>query len=337
MSNDTPTPGSHDRTEPNESTPSTAQPAESETTAAAPSESSVDAASPTTEQPAYPVTPEAPDATTEPEPLREPEPHAAEPAAPTTESATTTAPAAPPAYPTSDTAATARDTETPDDTAATRVNDAPTTAPPAHAPADGTTTTAAAAPTPTVVYVDPPARPKKRGTRGVGLAVVLLATGIFTILYALATILLALALRPDGLNGFVEYLASAPFVVPVLVFAGAHLLLVLIANRAGWWMHVLGGFLVAVLVWVAFIGAAVITAGAAGASAAEQQAVILQQVVNPLGILAAVLAREIPIWVGGIVARRGRTQTAKNAEAQEAYERDLAAHRASVAPQAPTR
>ncbi|RZS56455.1 hypothetical protein EV141_1919 [Microcella putealis] len=307
MSNDTPTTGSHDRTEPNEPTTPSAQPAESETTAAAPSESRVDAASPTTEQPAHPVTPEAPAATTEPEPLREPEPHAAEPALPA------------------------------NDTTATRVDDAPQAASEAHTPTGDTTTTAAAAPAPTVVYVDPPARPKKRGTRGVGLAVVLLATGVFTILYALATILLALALRPHGLNGFVEYLASAPFVVPVLVFAGAHLLLVLIANRAGWWMHVLGGFLVAVLVWVAFIGAAVITAGAAGASAAEQQAVILQQVVNPLGILAAVLAREIPIWVGGIVARRGRTQTAKNAEAQDAYERDLAAHRASVAPQAPTR
>ncbi|MFN3707723.1 hypothetical protein [Microcella sp.] len=188
---------------------------------------------------------------------------------------------------------------------------------------------------PQVVYVDAPQRPKKRGTRGVGVAVVLLSTGVFTLLYALATVALALALRPEGLNGFGSYLASAPFFVPVLVFAGAHLLLVIVANRAGWWMHVLGGFLVAVLVWVAFLGAALIAAGALGATAAQQQAVVLQQLVNPLGIIAAVLAREIPIWVGGIVARRGRTQTARNAEAQAAYERDLAAHRASVQPAAP--
>lgn len=163
----------------------------------------------------------------------------------------------------------------------------------------------------------------------------LLSTAIFAALYALATIALALALRPDGLNGFGSYLASAPFFVPVLVFAGAHLLLVIVANRAGWWIHVLGGFLVAVLVWVAFLGAALIAAGAVGAPEAQQQSVILQQLVNPLGIIAAVLAREIPIWVGGIVARRGRTQTARNAEAQAAYERDLAAHRASVQPAAP--
>ena len=210
-------------------------------------------------------------------------------------------------------------------------NPAPAAADPDPATEPAADTTAA----PQVVYVDAPQRPKMRGTRGVGLAVVLLSTGVFAVLYALATIALALALRPEGLNGFASYLASAPFFVPVLVFAGAHLLLVIVANRAGWWIHVLGGFLVAVIVWVSFLGAALIAAGAIGATEAQQQSVILQQLVNPLGIIAAVLAREIPIWVGGIVARRGRTQTARNAEAQAAYERDLAAHRASVQPAAP--
>lgn len=347
MSNDTPTTGSNDRTEPEAS--STTPDATSD--AAAP-QSTTDA------EPPRAFTPEAPATPAEPEPLREPEPA---PAPAASESAAESA-WAPSSEPTTDTrpeqantadastdtppaAASASDAHNADDHAST--SDTPTSAAPAaaEAPAAATAPTTDAAseltpattPAPTVVYVDPPARPKKRGTRGVGIAVVLLATGIFTVLYALATIILALALRPDGLNGFVEYLASAPFLVPVAVFAGAHLLLVLIANRAGWWMHVLGGFLVAVLVWVAFLGAAIIAAGALGAPAGQQQALLLQQVVNPLGILATVLAREIPIWVGGIVARRGRTQAAKNAEAQEAYERDLAAHRASVAPQAPTR
>lgn len=314
MSNDTPTTGSNDRTEPEAS--STTPDATNDAAAPQPS---------TDAQPPHALTPEAPATSTEPEPLREPEatpaPTASEPAA---ESAW-----APSSEPTTDT--TPEQAHTADASTDTPAAAAAPTADATAEPAPATT------PGPTVVYVDPPARPKKRGTRGVGIAVVLLATGIFTILYALATIILALALRPDGLNGFVEYLASAPFLVPVAVFAGAHLLLVLIANRAGWWMHVLGGFLVAVLVWVAFLGAAIIAAGALGAPAGQQQALLLQQVVNPLGILAAVLAREIPIWVGGIVARRGRTQAAKNAEAQEAYERDLAAHRASVAPQAPTR
>lgn len=203
---------------------------------------------------------------------------------------------------------------------------------PPVAPAEPEPAPAPPAPAPTVVYVDPPARPKKRGTFGTGIAVVLLSTGIFTLLYAAATAALAVALRPERLTGFAEYLVSAPFLVPVAVFTGAHLILVLVANRAGWWMHVLGGFIVAVLVWVAFIGAALIAAGVVGGPEAQQQIVILQQTVNPLGIIAAVLAREIPIWVGGLVARRGRAQAARNAEAQAAYERDLAAHRETVAP-----
>lgn len=292
-----------------------------DSTAPRPDDDSVPA-EPTGAEPLAP-TPEAP---TQPE-LVEPAPeqaNAAEPVADDTEADNTAEPAA------------------------TTVTSAP---PPAHGyPAEPETAPAGSAPAadsaaqptaadttaaPQVVYVDAPQRPKKRGTRGVGLVVVLLSTAIFAALYALATIALALALRPDGLNGFGGYLASAPFFVPVLVFAGAHLLLVLVANRAGWWMHVLGGFLVAVLVWLAFLGAALIAAGAVGATAAQQQAVVLQQLVNPLGIIAAVLAREIPIWVGGIVSRRGRTQTARNAEAQAAYERDLAAHRASVRPTAP--
>jgi hypothetical protein len=203
---------------------------------------------------------------------------------------------------------------------------------------EATTTTSAAAATaapPEVVYVDAPQRPHMRGTRGVGVVVVLLSTSVFAVLYALATVVLALALRADGLSGFGGYLVSAPFLVPVLVFAGAHLLLVLAANRSGWWIHVLGGFVVGVLVWVAFLGAAVVAAGAVGATAAQQQAVVLQQLGNPLGIIAAVLAREIPIWVGGIVSRRGRAQSTRNAEAQAAYESELAEHRASVRPEAP--
>ncbi|BAU31353.1 hypothetical protein [Microcella alkaliphila] len=283
-------------------------------------------------------TPEAP---AEPE-LVEPAPAEPAPAVPETAAEPEPAPVAEPApqpttqLPTAPPTAHGQQPEPAVDPApaaetAPAANPAPAAADPDPATEPAADTTAA----PQVVYVDAPQRPKKRGTRGVGLAVVLLSTGVFAVLYALATIALALALRPDGLNGFASYLASAPFFVPVLVFAGAHLLLVLVANRAGWWMHVLGGFLVAVLVWVSFLGAALIAAGAIGATEAQQQSVILQQLVNPLGIIAAVLAREIPIWVGGIVARRGRTQTARNAEALAAYERDLAAHRASVQPAAP--
>ena len=128
--------------------------------------------------------------------------------------------------------------------------------------------------------------------------------------------------------------AAPIFWIPVTVFALSYLLLVVIVNRAGWWAHVLGGFLVAVLVYVSFIGAALIMVGAVGGSASVVGAVVLSQLSNPLGFVAAVAAREVPIWVGGLVAKRGRTVTSRNAEARAAYQRDLEAHRASVGGQA---
>ena len=59
-------------------------------------------------------------------------------------------------------------------------------------------------------------------------------------------------------------------------------------------------------------------------------AVVLQQLTNPLGFAAAIAAREVPIWVGGLVAKRGRTARARNAAARTAYEQELAEHRATI-------
>jgi hypothetical protein len=134
-----------------------------------------------------------------------------------------------------------------------------------------------------------------------------------------------------GVAGAISTLGTVTFYVPVIVFFLAYLLLVVIVNRAGWWAHVLGGFAVAVVVWVGFVGSAIIAAGAFGAPASDVAAVVMQQLINPLGFGAAIAAREVPIWVGGIVARRGRTARARNVEARAAYERELAEHRATVA------
>jgi hypothetical protein len=190
-----------------------------------------------------------------------------------------------------------------------------------------------AASEPKIVYVSAPTPPRAQGARGTGAAVVLLSTVIFAALYAAIIVLLALTLRADGLNGITDYLATSPYWLPVVVFGFAHLLLVVLVNRGGWWAHVLGGFLVAVVVWLGFIGAALIASGTIGGTSADQQAVFLQQLVNPLGVVAAILAREIPIWVGGIIARRGRTVAKRNAQARETYEKDLAEHRASTTAQ----
>lgn len=183
---------------------------------------------------------------------------------------------------------------------------------------------------PTVVFVQAPQPPRKRGARGVGALVALLGAGLFAAAYALLVILIALVGSRAGLAPALQFLSSVTFWVPVIVFFLSYLLLIVVVNRAGWWAHVLGGFIVALIVWVGFVGSAIIAAGALGGTAAAVGAVVLQQLTNPLGFAAAIAAREVPIWVGGLVAKRGRTARARNAAARTAYEQELAEHRATI-------
>lgn len=184
--------------------------------------------------------------------------------------------------------------------------------------------------TPTVVFVAAPTPPRTRGARGVGVLVAVLGAGLYTAVYAGLVLLLALLTAPAGTLGALRYMATPTFWIPVIVFALAYVLLVVVVNRAGWWAHVLGGFLVAVIVWVGFVGAAIIAVGALGAPAEVVGVVVAEQLTNPLGFGAAIAAREVPIWVGWIVARRGRTARARNQAARAAYEQELAEHRSTV-------
>lgn len=189
---------------------------------------------------------------------------------------------------------------------------------------------AAPAAKPTVVFVQAPTPPKTRGARGVGALVALLGAGIFVAAYALLVLLIALIGSPSGFAAAGRFLSSVTFYVPVIVFFLAYLLLIVVVNRAGWWAHVLGGFVVAVITWVGFVGAAIIAAGAFGGSGTEVGSIVLQQLTNPLGFAAAIAAREVPIWVGGLVSKRGRSARVRNAEARAAYEQELAEHRSTI-------
>lgn len=200
--------------------------------------------------------------------------------------------------------------------------------------ADTTTTSAATQPAepaqPKVVFVQAPQPPRMRGARGVGALVALLGAVLFAAAYALLILVIGLIEPRFGADGAIQSLSTVTFYVPVIVFFLAYLLLVVIVNRGGWWAHVLGGFIVAAVVWVGFVGAAIIAAGVFGGSASDVGAVVAQQLTNPLGFAAAIAAREVPIWVGGLVSRRGRSARVRNAEARTAYEQELADHRATL-------
>ncbi|MDJ0325042.1 hypothetical protein QMG61_14850 [Cryobacterium sp. PH31-AA6] len=184
-------------------------------------------------------------------------------------------------------------------------------------------TTAAQSP----VFIQAPTQPKYKGNRGAGILIALFATVVFAALYAL----IALALSGIGSGSFTDttakftnFIVLPIFYVPAIFFFLAFALLIAVVNRGGWWAYVLFGFLVAVVVYISYIGAALLSVQAWNFTPDEALRFISQQWLNPGAIAAAVVAREVPIWTGAWIARRGRSVTARNAAAKAEYDRVLA-------------
>ncbi|MBX0301785.1 hypothetical protein K2F54_17615 [Cryobacterium sp. 1639] len=180
---------------------------------------------------------------------------------------------------------------------------------------------------PTPIYVTAPTAPKKLGNRAVGILIGLIATAVFAGIYALVAFFISAAGAAnigDATARFTDFLVLPVFYVPVIFFFLAFALLVAVLNRAGWWAYVLGGFLVAIVVYFSYIGGALLAVQAWTLTASEASRFISTQWLNPGAIAAAIMAREVPIWFGAWIARRGRSVTAKNAAAREEYERQLA-------------
>jgi hypothetical protein len=180
-----------------------------------------------------------------------------------------------------------------------------------------------AAPSPHVVYVEAPQPPRKRGNRGVGTIMAIIAAVIFAVVYAVISLIVQLA---NFGSAELDFLTSIDFWIPVIVFAVGFIILVLIVNRAGWVAHVIGSLFVGVFVYFATAAvtllshASVIPANRVGA---DFHLLLL----NPTVIVAALLAREVSLWVGFAIAARGRRVKARNVEARESYDREFAEKR----------
>ncbi|MDJ0337769.1 hypothetical protein [Cryobacterium sp. PH31-O1] len=181
------------------------------------------------------------------------------------------------------------------------------------------------------IYVQAPTKPKDRSNRGGGILIALLATVVFAVLYAVAAFIIigvTSTTVADTVNGFTEFAALPVFYIPVIFFFLAYSALIALVNRGGWWAYVLFGFLVAVVVYLSYIGAAmlglVLDGRSDGLSPGELSRIVSTLWLNPGAIAAGLIAREVPIWAGAWIARRGRRVTAKNLEARTEYERLLA-------------
>ena len=180
---------------------------------------------------------------------------------------------------------------------------------------------------PSPVYVTAPTPPKILGNRAAGILIGLIATAVFAGVYALIAFFISAAgaaTVADATARFTDFLVLPVFYVPVIFFFLAFALLVAVLNRAGWWAYVLGGFLVAVVVYFSYIGGALLAVQAWNLTADEAARFVSTQWLNPGAIAAAIVAREVPIWFGAWISRRGRSVTSKNIAAKAEYERQLA-------------
>jgi len=202
-----------------------------------------------------------------------------------------------------------------------RLIDAPAAAAPAYV--------APAAQSP--IYVQAPSKPRVRSNRGGGILIALLATVVFALLYAAAAFVIIGVTSTSvaaTVAGFTTFGALPVFYIPILFFFLAYVGLIALVNRGGWWAYVLFGFIVAVVVYFSYIGGALLglvfdgTAETVGA--ADVSRFVASLWLNPGAIAAGLIAREVPIWAGAWIARRGRRVTARNLEARTEYERLLA-------------
>ena len=185
------------------------------------------------------------------------------------------------------------------------------TASPASAPSAG----------PQVVYVQAPPAPRKLGNRGFGVLVALLSSVLFALLLGLSTAALEIFINGQARFGF---FARVEFYIPVLFFLIAFVILVVVANRANWWAYILGSIFVAVVVYFGSIGLILLSTGVILNTPGEAAARFSALLVNPIIIIATILAREVSLWLGSAISRRGRKLKVRNAEARTAYERELA-------------
>lgn len=182
------------------------------------------------------------------------------------------------------------------------------------------------APAQRVIYVQTPAAPSKKGNRGVGAAIAVASGVIFTAALALVTAIVGLATTRSFSFAF---LGDVRFYIPVLFFVIAFVILVLLANRANWWAYILGSVIVAIVVYFGTIGLGLLSTGIITNTPEEAGARYAAELTNPFVVISALIAREVSLWTGSLIARRGRSVKLRNAEAREAWEREVAEKRAA--------
>ena len=224
-----------------------------------------------------------------------------------------------------------------DEVAPAAVATEPTPAAPDSVPAAAETepaiaeTPAAAADTPAqpagqqVVYVEAPKPFVPKGNRVFGVLIALLATVIFVVLYAVAEIVAELINHVSPID--VGFLSTLDFYAPVVMFAIGFVLLVLVVNRAGWAAYVIGSIIVGLIVFFGGTGLTLLLHISQIPSNQVPQAWD-RELFSAGIVVAALLGREVCLWLGFAIAARGRKVKERNADARVLYDQEIASKRA---------
>ncbi len=179
------------------------------------------------------------------------------------------------------------------------------------------------------VYVTAPTPPKRKGNRGMGALLAVVATIVFAAVYVGAAAALTLFVNPNGVVSAVStFLTNPLFYIPVLVFLVMMILWALLANRASWWSWVIGSLVIGLVTYFASIGAFLLMEGGFGLTASAASARFTAFAMSPAMIAAALIARETSIWFGAAIAKRGRRVRERNYESWQAFENEEARKRA---------
>lgn len=179
------------------------------------------------------------------------------------------------------------------------------------------------------LYSQAPLPPEKRGNRGAGVLIALLATVAFAILYAGAIAALLLRHFPVETlfqEGVMPRLLTLDFAGAVLGFFVAQVILVMILGRANWWAYVIGGFFVGLAAWLgACVGGVLHDQFIDGKTVSwAWHSIVTTYSFQYITLATAVVGREVSLWFGVWTGTRGRRMKRANAEAMTEYEESLA-------------
>ncbi|QAV70256.1 hypothetical protein ESZ53_07255 [Salinibacterium sp. UTAS2018] len=188
-------------------------------------------------------------------------------------------------------------------------------------PAVATAAAGMASGEPRVVYVTAPTPPKVSGNRGFGVFIALASTLVFALIFAIVVATISAAATGRIALAFVQ---APSFYVPVAFFALGAIVVALIVNRAGWAAHVFSSIIVGLVVYFGTIGALLLINGVIQTTPEQAQVLFAGALADPFIIAAGLLGREVSLWTGALVAKRGRKVTLRNADSRSRWEAELA-------------